>query len=219
MKHSVLTSAANGLAFDKKYWKTVYRDEIDIDGTYNSKDHARYIASLFTLCEIEVYSMADFGFGKANLLEDFVKLLKPDKVYAIEPSWEMVDKLSKSRWISGLDISIIHSSIQDFTILNIEQNPLDFTICNSVFQYIGRDIENMFQKLSRITKYLYFSVPTDKDYDRMKKELGFNDPYAYQRPLHFYMEALKPHFTVVSFNLLESKCFDSTGFPDELYRF
>lgn len=213
-----ITTAANGLMFDSNYWKKIYKKGIDIDGIYNSKEHVQYIYALFTLCEIKINSIADFGFGKANLLKDFVKKFNPERVIAIDPSLEMVEKLYRAKWLNNLDITISRTSLQEFNITYLKDNPVDFSICNSVFQYIEKDLEKIFKKLSLITKYLYFSVPTDNDYFRMKKELGFQDPYAYKRPLKFYLTSMRPHFTIVSFNLLESNYFGGTNFPDEFYR-
>ena len=45
-----------------------------IDGVHNAKEHARYIKSILNLADVEVTSIADFGFGKGILLREFVKL-------------------------------------------------------------------------------------------------------------------------------------------------
>ena len=98
---------------------------------------------------------------------------------------------------------------------------LDLGICNSIFQYIPTDkVSFAFAKLSRLCRYVYFSVPTKVDYEYMKKELDFIDPYAHVRDKKFYLKSISPHFTIVSLNLLESKVYNrESGFLYEFFRF
>ena len=94
-------------------------------------------------------------------------------------------------------------------------------ICNSVLQYLPKNnVEGAFEKLAHISKYVYVSIPTAKDYEYMKKELNFTDPYAYSRDRKFYLKSWKNHFYAVSHNLLESKyTIKKPPFLFELFRY
>ena len=52
----------------------------------------------------------------------------------------------------------------------------------------------------------------------MKKDLAFDDPYAYKRSRGFYRKIISPSFRTVSYDLLESRYFEGT-FDDELFIF
>ena len=71
-----------------------------IDGVHNAKEHARYIKSILNLADVEVTSIADFGFGKGILLREFVKEFKPEQILAIDPSKEAVVNLSRKKWLT-----------------------------------------------------------------------------------------------------------------------
>lgn len=85
----------NGKEFDGSYWTDIYGNGLDVDGSYNAKQHAEYLRALFQLMEIPVYKMADFGFGKAILLREMVKTFSPVKVYAVDASKEAFEDLKK----------------------------------------------------------------------------------------------------------------------------
>lgn len=202
------TAGANGLPFDKSYWDDMYIEDEEsvIDGIYNAENHAGYICELLKLFEISVHSLGDFGFGLGVLLREFISVLKPGKIIAIDPSGEAVNRLIQQKWVSSLNIAVKQSSIEAFEVSYLEKEPLDLIICNSVLQYLPeKDIPGCFDKLSRICKYLYITIPTSTDYKFMKKVLNFTDPYAYSRSRSFYTRNYKKYFTCVSHNLLESK--------------
>lgn len=191
-----------------------------IDGVHNAKEHARYIKSILDLAEMDVNSIADFGFGKGILLHEFIKEFKPKQILAIDPSKEAVTNLSKQKWLMKIKHKILQTTIEKFSESKTSKT-FDLGICNSIFQYIAnKDVTSSFEKLSRLCKYLYFAVPTKVDYDYMKKELNFIDPYSNSRTKQFYLKALSPHFTIVSYNLLESKVIQKdSGFTYEFFRF
>ncbi|MCB1158927.1 MAG: class I SAM-dependent methyltransferase [Leptospiraceae bacterium] len=215
------TSSANGLPFEDQFWTEIYGDGFNVDGTFNAKEHASYVYSLFRLMNISVSSLIDFGFGKGYLLKEMVQKLKPQKVIGIEPSQLMVSSLIADDWVDKWNIAIQQNTIESFNAKPFEKEPFELGICNSVLQYIREDIPSVFEKLSGVVRYLYFTVPTDKDYKRMKKELDFEDPYAYARSRAFYKKAYSPYFTVVSYNLLESKSVKKIhySFMEEIFRF
>ncbi|MCG9876131.1 MAG: class I SAM-dependent methyltransferase [Leptospiraceae bacterium] len=212
--------ANKGLVMDEKYWNTLYGETYDIDGVFNAKKHASYVKSLLTLMETKVQSLGDFGFGKAALLREFVKALKPARVIAVEPSPERVEELRTKPWIQNVHIQIHNSTLQDFNPPYLKYAPLDLIICNSVFQYMeDGDIKKVTEKLSKSTRFLYFTVPTKKDYERMKKQIAFSDPYAFVRSTEFYRRILSKHFNFVGYNLLESKYQNPPVFEEELFKF
>lgn len=191
-----------------------------IDGVDNAKQHAFYIKSILDLAEVEVLSLCDFGFGNGILLKEFVMKLKPKLIIAIDPSKEAIDQLKKQSWITKLNHKIYQTTIEKLDQSKINK-PFDLGICNSIVQYIpNKDITFVFQKMATLCKYLYFSVPTIADYNYMLNELEFTDPYANKRTKKFYLNRLSPYFTIVSYNLLESKSIPSgSGFVYEFFRF
>ncbi|MCC6276084.1 MAG: class I SAM-dependent methyltransferase [Leptospiraceae bacterium] len=212
---------ANGKSFDSKYWSEIYGSGEDVDGTFNAKEHALYLKSLFGLFGISVRSLADFGFGKGFLLQRMIQAFQPGRVFALDASFDMVDRLKNSKWIYTSNIAVASGTIQTLNIEIMKSAPFDLGICNSVLQYIpDNDLDDALEKMSRITRYLYFSVPTKADYTRMKKEIFFEDPYAFSRPKRFYMKKISRYFTVVSYNLLESKVnVHDSRVSDEIFRF
>ena len=217
MKTNKVTTGANKLPFDKKYWSEIYGDGHDVDGTFNARQHAAYIRSLFRLMDINVHSLGDFGFGKGQLLKAIANALEPDRIIAIDPSEEMVNGLRDAAWIKNYEIAISHSSLENIQLRYLRKEPLDLLILNSVLQYVAMPGPIM-EKLAKITRYIYFSVPTANDYKRMKKELGFEDPYAYKRTRGFYRKIISPGFRFVSWNLVESRHFQES-FEDEIFIF
>ena len=195
-------------------------DESIIDGIDNAKEHAKYLKSVLDLGEIQVTSIGDFGFGKGILLKEIAKEFHPERIIAIDPSKEANDKLKKQNWIKKFTHSVQCTTLEELNESKIK-TPIDLGICNSIFQYIPtKKVSFAFAKLSRLCKYVYFSVPTKVDYDYMKKELDFIDPYANIRDKSFYLKNMSRHFSIVSLNLLESKVHTrESGFLYEFFRF
>jgi hypothetical protein len=50
--------------------------------------------------------------------------------------------------------------------------------------------------MAKRCRFLYFSVPIDVEYDRMKLDFNFEDPYAHKRSREYYREKLKKYFYV-----------------------
>lgn len=213
-----LTLGANGLPFETAYWRDIYGSGTDVDATFNAKEHARYAKSIFNLMEINVNSIADFGFGKGILLKEMVKIFKPGRVLAIDPSEQMLDELIAQKWIRAWNISVLNTTVQELDLSYFVHLPFDLGICNSVVQYIEGDLKPVFEKLHKIVKYLYFSVPTKDDYIRMKKEIHFEDPYAFVRTKKQYMKMIEPYFRRVGYNLLESRLVGDSRFSDQLFK-
>lgn len=212
---------ANGKSFDLKYWTTIYGSGEDVDGTFNAKEHALYLKSVLQLFGIQIHSIADFGFGKGFLLQRMIQAFQPGRVFALDASVEMADRLKNSKWIYSSNIAVAVGTIQSMNFEIARYAPFDLGICNSVLQYIkSEEIDTVLEKMARTTKYLYFSVPTKDDYIRMKKEILFEDPYAFSRSKKFYMKKISKFFTIVSYNLLESKInIKESKFNDEMFRF
>lgn len=217
MDQDSITLGKNGRPFEEGYWKDIYGSGCDIDASYNAKEHARYLKSLFDLMEFPVRSIMDFGFGKGLLLKAMVKEFQPNKILAIDPSEVMLDELLKKPWIRSHNISILNETIEILDDTLLKQSPYKLGICNSVVQYISGDLGPVFQKMHSLVDYLYFSVPTDKDYKRMEKELQFTDPYAYARSRSYYRKKISKYFRFVSWNVLESKRVEKSPFNDELF--
>ena len=75
--------------------------------------------------------------------------------------------------------------------------------------------------LSRRIKYLYLTVPTNKELDRQIEDLNFDDKYAYRRSSEFYKKVVGQGFTNISSRIWESKHHfneETTLFTDLLYR-
>lgn len=173
----------NGKEFDGSYWSDIYGNGLDVDGSYNAKQHAEYLKALFQLMEISVYKMADFGFGKAILLREMVKTFSPVKVYAVDASKEAYEDLKKKDWVKRSDkFHIYHESLETFKLPKLEKEPVELGICNSVIQYLPDSmIPDVLEKMAKYCNYLYFTVPTNEDYAVMKEEMKFIDPYAFSR--------------------------------------
>ncbi|TGN14597.1 class I SAM-dependent methyltransferase [Leptospira ilyithenensis] len=210
----------NGKAFDETYWSEIYGNGLDVDGSYNAKQHAQYLHTLFQLMEIPVYKIADFGFGKAILLREFVRSFAPVKVFAVDASKDAYEDLLKKDWVKKSDkFHIYHSPLESFQLAKLEREPVELGICNSVIQYLPDSaLDHLLEKLAKYCSYLYFTVPTKEDYAVMKKEMNFIDPYAYQRSAKQYRKLLSRDFEIVSYNLLQSKWLGEKGFKEEVFR-
>ncbi|BDA80705.1 methyltransferase [Leptospira kobayashii] len=210
----------NGKEFDETYWSEIYGNGLDVDGSYNAKQHAQYLHTLFQLMEIPVYKIADFGFGKAILLREFVRSFAPVKVFAVDASKDAYEDLLKKDWVKKSDkFHIYHSPLESFHLAKLEREPVELGICNSVIQYLPDSVlDQLLEKLAKYCNYLYFTVPTKEDYAVMKKEMNFVDPYAYQRSAKQYRKLLSRDFEIVSYNLLQSKWLGEKGFKEEVFR-
>lgn len=210
----------NGKVFDGSYWSDIYGNGLDVDGSYNAKQHAEYLKALFLLMEIPVYKMADFGFGKAILLREMVKTFSPVKVYAVDTSKEAYEDLKKKDWVKRSDkFHLYHESLETLKLPKLEKEPVELGICNSVIQYLPDGmIPGVLEKMAKYCNYLYFTVPTNEDYVVMKEEMSFTDPYAFSRSKKKYRKWISRDFEIVGYNLLQSKWLGEKGFKEDFFR-
>ncbi len=212
--------------FEEEYWKTNYSELEEMDCIGNVKEHANYIKALFELEQIEINSIADFGYGTGHLFKEVLQIYKPYKAYGLEPSKYMFERSSvvDFRPVSSTNLKLENIDLLTWTKSQKQKRKsYDLGLCNSVFQYISsEDLEEIIPVLSKSVKYLYLTVPTDKELKLQREDLGFNDTYSIKRSRKKYKKLIKPHFTFLSSRLLESKYhFDesNTQFQDLLYRF
>lgn len=212
--------------FKKQYWKENYSEPETMDGIGNAKDHARYIHSVFALEGIEINSILDLGFGLGVLGREVSNKLKCKRYDGIEPSQYAFERMKndelelfKAKKVEIEETDML-SGLKHRLSLREEY---DLAICSSVLQYCENEyIKECIEHLSKSVKYLYLSVPTDKELERQVKELDYFDKFAIRRSKEDYMELISPCFSVVSLRLLESRhYFDekSTDFTDLLFHF
>ena len=107
----------------------------------------------------------------------------------------------------------------NFSLAKLEREPVELGICNSVLQYLPDSVlPQVIERLAKYCNYLYFTVPTKADYDLMRKEMNFSDPYAFERSQKKYRKLLSRDFEIVSYNLLQSKWLGEKGFREEFFR-
>ncbi|AYF45063.1 methyltransferase domain protein [Halobacteriovorax sp. BALOs_7] len=212
--------------FSKDYWDVNYEDADDMDGIGNAKEHVGYIKYLFGMEYIDISSIVDLGFGLGHLFEALLDEFKPYKAHGIEPS-EHAYNIVKKRDINKIPSTKFKLEKTDL-VSWCERNKdkkksFDLAVCTSVFQYLtDEELEYCLPILANRAKYLYLTVPTDKELDRQIEDLEFKDEYAIRRSRTKYQKMLKPHFTFISSRLLESKVYfdeTNTNFTDLLYRF
>lgn len=212
--------------FSEKYWEENYSEASSMDGVGNVDQHVGYIKNFFGLEFIDVSTVIDFGFGLGHLFEAVMKELVPYRAYGIEPSQYAFQKVKK-RDITPVESTSLTLKPLDLVSWAESQKPksrwFDLGICTSVFQYLSKEeIEFILPVMAQKVKYLYFSVPTDKELERQVEELEFCDQYAYKRSRATYQRLIRKHFTFVSARVLESKFHfkeDNTALTDLLFRF
>jgi SAM-dependent methyltransferase len=211
--------------FDKSYWDKNYSEPMSMDGIGNARDHVRYLKSYLALEHVDVSSIVDLGFGYGHLFREMLKAFIPHTAVGIEPSPYAFKKarLDKLRPASTTDLKLFEEDLLTWCRSKRKELVFDLGLCTSVFQYLeDRELKEIIPVLARRIKYLYLTVPTDRELSRQVSELDFKDEYAIHRSRHKYQKLLRPYFTFVSARVLESKHhFDeeSTPFTDLLYRF
>lgn len=211
--------------FQEDYWKHNYSEPSTMDGIGNANKHAKYIKSFFDLEMIDVSSVIDLGAGYGHLFQKTLKVFIPYKACAIEPSKYAFDKLQKKKLksVESTDLKIYNETIEQWCRRkSTAKLRFDFGLCTSVFQYLDEEtLDFVLPVLSQRVKYLYLTVPTDKELDRQIEDLSFDDTYALRRSRSFYRQKLSRHFTNISSRIWESKFYfneNSTLFTDLLYR-
>ena len=216
-------SGADG--FSKEYWDVNYSSPDEMDGVGNAPAHAKYMKSVLDLDFIDVSSVVDLGFGLGNLLEAVLKEFIPYRAMGIEPSKYVFDKVSKKKIIpvDSTALKLLNTDLLSWCNDQRYKKHFDLGICTSVFQYLtDEEVRIVIPILAKRVKYLYFSVPTDKELDRQIEDLEFKDEYAIRRSRSWYQKEIKKHFTFVSSRMLESKYFfneEDTFFTDLVFRF
>jgi hypothetical protein len=213
------------MSFDKTYWEANYSEPETMDGIGNAKEHVRYLKSLFELEKIDISSIIDLGFGYGHLFKSMMKAFVPYKACGIEPSEYAYKRAlrKKLKPVESTKLKLYNESILDWCKRSDKKESYDLGICTSVLQYLNeKELEEVLPIMSKRIKYLYLTVPTDKELERQVDELEFNDKYAKSRSRDFYHKIISRHFTVVSNRLLESKHHfseDDSFFTDLFYRF
>jgi len=211
--------------FEKKYWDDNYSDAKSMDGIGNAKDHANYLKSFFELEMTDISSIVDLGFGYGYLFQKMMKAFIPYKAMGIEPSRYAFQKARtrKLRPVESTKLNLENIDLKTWCKKEDSKKlSFDLGICTSVFQYIdSKDLDFIIEVLSKRTKYLYLTVPTDIELKRQVEELNFDDKYAISRSRKFYRKKLEKHFTNISSKLWESKYYfneENSNFTDLLYR-
>jgi Methyltransferase domain len=221
---SARPSGAHGL--DKQYWDTNYADPQEMDTIGNARDHVRYMQALFNLEQIDVSSVVDFGHGTGHLLHAVMKGFKPYEVLGLEPSpWAYEQSLKRVQEISpNMRLKLVKTDILSWCRKNVDTKKFyDLGICTSVLQYLSdAEITEAIPTIANHVKYLYLTVPTEHEYQRLWEEHKFKDDYALRRTREDYLKHLQKDFTFVSNRLLESKRFfneHNTDFRELVFRF
>jgi hypothetical protein len=221
-----IKSVPGAIGFPDQYWHENYSDPSDMDGIGNAKEHALYLKYLMGIEYIDVSSIIDFGFGLGPLFKEMLSVFLPYKAHGIEPSDYAFKKVKKEDLspVTTTKLKLEKIDLLNWCIKNKDTRKcFDLGICTSVFQYLSNEeLETVIPIIATKVKYLYLSVPTDKELNRQVDDLEFHDVYAYRRSRAFYQKLLKKNFTFISSRLLESKDFfdeKTTNFTDLLFRF
>jgi SAM-dependent methyltransferase len=201
---------------DEEYWESIYAQPQTMDGIFNATLHTDYLQALFRLDGVEVNSVLDVGFGLGHLFNAVIKRFKPYRAVGIEPSdYAFAKARDTVHAAPGTRLKLLPMDVQRWCSKPRKPMRFDLTLCTSVLQYLDDDsIRSVIPVLSRRTRYMYLTVPTDIEAQRMSSDYDFNDDYARHRTRLEYRELLEPHFTFVSNRLLESKVFfDETTSP------
>ena len=212
-------------SFDETYWQKNYSDPMSMDGIGNAKDHVRYLKAFLALEHVDISSIVDLGFGYGHLFREMLRAFIPHTALGIEPSPYAFKKAKPEKWrpVESTELTLLQEDLTTWCLSKRKYEPFDLGICTSVFQYMSdKELKEIIPVLSKRMKYLYLTVPTDKELQRQVSDLDFKDEYALHRSREKYQKLLKPHFTFISARVLESKYFfdeESTSFTDLLYRF
>lgn len=213
------------MSLTREYWDINYSDPSSMDCIGNAKEHSKYLKAFFKLELIDISSIVDLGFGYGYLFQQVMKEFIPYKACGIEPSSYAFNKARgrKLKPVESTKLELKNISIENWAKeKDSNKNRFDLGICTSVFQYLSKDeLERLVPVISRRVKYLYLTVPTDKELARQVEDLDFNDTYAKKRTRAFYKKILSKNFTNISSKIWESKFYfdeDSTLFTDLLYR-
>lgn len=210
--------------FKEDYWKQNYSEPETMDAIGNVKEHANYIKAFFDLERVDISSIADLGFGHGVLFKRLLKVFLPYKALGIEPSEFVFKKAKINKWrpVESTELSLLNIDLKKWTETK-DNHIYDLGICMSVFQYLtDKDLKLIIPVLAKRFRYLYFTVPTNIEYNRQLEDHGFSDPWAIVREQKEYLKLLSPYFTFVSSRILESKLYfneENTHLSELLFRF
>ncbi len=210
--------------FDQSYWDKNYAEPQEMDGIGNAKEHANYLKAYFALEQVEIKSIVDLGFGSGHLASAVIKAFGPWRFNGIEPSVPAYERGKKRlARFSSVKMKLECLDIVSWCASQTGQGRwFDLGLCTSVWQYLSdAEIARALPVMARMMRYLYLTVPTDKELDKQIQILNFYDELAIRRRREEYLEMLRPHYTLVSGRIWESKIhFDetSTQLSDLLYR-
>jgi len=210
----------SALTLEKEYWQTCYSEPETMDGILNAAAHMNYARALFKLQEVQINSLIDLGFGTGDMYKAFTRGFKPERSMGIEPSHYIFQQALRK--LSHQKSQLVNISLEDWCGDTQFNQVWDLAVCTSVLQYIQTStLKRSIPILAQRVKYLYLTVPTNKEMGRQLKELEFEDPFALRRTKQTYRELFSAHFTIVGCRLLESKHFYSekdSQFTEFLFR-
>jgi hypothetical protein len=212
--------------FSAKYWSDNYNDPNSMDGIGNAKDHVRYLKALLTLDNVKINSIIDFGFGKSVLLKEMITGLNPYKTVGIEPSKYIFEQIQSKPFFKNnkKKVKLYNFDLKTWCQKSQGKNErFDLGICTSVLQYLPEEeLKVILPIIAEKVKYMYLTVPTNKELNKQINDLDFLDTYAIRRSKTFYYKIIKKYFTFISNRVLESKTFfdeENTSFSELLFRF
>lgn len=212
--------------FTKEYWSNNYNDPNSMDGIGNAKDHVGYLKALFTLDDVNINSIIDFGFGKSVLLKEMITGLDPYKTVGIEPSKYIFDQIQSKPFFKNnkKKVKLYNVDLKTWCQKSQDKNErFDLGICTSVLQYLPEEeLKIILPVIAEKVKYMYLTLPTNKELNKQINDLDFLDTYAIRRSKTFYYKIIKKYFTFISNRVLESKTFfdeSNTSFSELLFRF
>jgi SAM-dependent methyltransferase len=199
-----------------EYWESIYSEPQTMDGICNASLHADYIHALFALDAVQIKSVLDVGYGLGHLFNAVLKRFKPYCAVGIEPSEYAFDRAaSVIRAPHTTRLKLLSMNVQTWCEKPRKPARFDLTLCTSVLQYLDdATVTAVLQVLAERTRFMYLTVPTYIEAQRMSSEYGFDDGYAIHRTRDEYRHLIDPHFTVIGSRLLESKAhYDETTTP------
>jgi hypothetical protein len=213
------------VGFTKEYWEVNYADPEEMDNIINAREHAAYMKAIFALEAVDISSIIDLGFGLGILFEEVLKTFIPYRAHGIEPSKFIYDQVVKRdiRPAESTKLVMENTDLVSWAQKTPKRERIfDLGLCTSVLQYLSdEEIKIVLPVLASRVRYLYLSVPTDLELKKQIEEVKFKDEYAIHRTKERYLKLIRPHFTIISSRLLESKIHfdeDSTNFTDLLFR-
>ena len=117
------------MAFDKKYWDENYSQPFTMDGIGNAKEHANYIKAFFELEQVDISSIADFGFGYGYLFQKTMKAFIPYKALGLEPSKHAFERTKKRklRPVESTKLKLVNDTLENWCSLE-DHSKLNFDL-------------------------------------------------------------------------------------------